>query len=265
MKNELIELWEYAGYGDILKHSPNIIKDIKALRTSHQDLTKVPAVRRQKQSFKMKEVAFLNSLEELFDITVKSLQSSKLITDEDRDFLQNHWKKTISSTPDLNLQKSLEKKLAREESLKRYSLAESSTFTTFLSTSMSSDDSQLDTSLQEEYTPKRPCASRGTTIAISKRFVEKLGPAADRLNLSSTQLTGILAAATNHGGGDIGTISLSKSSTNRHRTASRKKEANLIRSDFNCDIGQVNFDGKLLAELGGFGKVRVTRITVVEL
>ena len=49
------------------------------------------------------------------------------------------------------------------------------------------------------------------------------------------------------------------------RTASRKKEANLIRSDFNCDIGQVNFDGKLLAELGGFGKVRVTRITVVEL
>ena len=89
VKNELIELWEYAGYGDILKHSPNIIKDIKALRTSHQDLTKVPAVRRQKQSFKMKEVAFLNSLEELFDITVKSLQSSKLITDEDRDFLQN--------------------------------------------------------------------------------------------------------------------------------------------------------------------------------
>ena len=60
-------------------------------------------------------------------------------------------------------------------------------------------------------------------------------------------------------------ISLSKSSTNRLRTASRKEEANLIRRDFNCDIGQGNVDGKLLAELGGFGKVRVTRITGVEL
>ena len=60
-------------------------------------------------------------------------------------------------------------------------------------------------------------------------------------------------------------ISLSKSSTNRLRTASRKEEANLIRSDFNCDIGQGNFDGKLPAELGGFGKVRVTKITGVEL
>ena len=56
----------------------------------------------------MKEVAFLDSLEKLFDITVKSLQSSQLITDEDRNFLQNHWMNTISSTPDRNLQKTLD-------------------------------------------------------------------------------------------------------------------------------------------------------------
>ena len=56
-------------------------------------------------------------------------------------------------------------------------------------------------------------------------------------------------------------IALSKSTTNRLRTASRKEEAKLIRNDFTCDIGQVNFDGKLLAELGGFGKVRVTTFT----
>ena len=47
------------------------------------------------------------------------------------------------------------------------------------------DDSQLDISLHEEYTPKRHCVTRGTTFEISKRFVKELGPAADRLNLSS--------------------------------------------------------------------------------
>ena len=115
----------------------------------------------------------------------------------------------------------------------------------FPPTSMSSDDSQLDISLQEEeYTPKRPCGSRGTTIEISKRFVQKLGSAADRLNLSSTQLTGILAAATNHGGGDIGMIALSKSTTNRLRTASRKEEAKLIRNDFTCDIEDLKWQIK---------------------
>ena len=245
VKNELIELWEFAGYGNILKDQSDINKKIKALRTSHYNLTKVPLVRRQKHFFKMKEVAFLNSLEKLLDITVKSLQSSQPITDEDRDFLQNHWMKTISSTPDRNLQKNLEKKLARQKSLERYSLAKSSTSPTFLSASMSSDDSQLGISLQEEeYTPKRPCGSRGTTIEISKRFVQKLGSAADRLNQSSTQLTGILAAATNHGGGDIGMIALSKSTTNRLRTAFRKEEAKLIRNDFTCDIEDLKWQRK---------------------
>ena len=36
-------------------------------------------------------------------------------------------------------------------------------------------------------------------------------------------------------------------------------ETNILR------VSPVNFDGKLLAELGGFGKVRDTRITGVEL
>ena len=52
----------------------------------------------------------------LFDITVKSLQSSNMITDEDRDFLQNHWDKTVGSTPDLHLKHKIDNKIAREES-----------------------------------------------------------------------------------------------------------------------------------------------------
>ena len=147
-----------------------------------------------------------------------------------------HWDKTVSSTPDLHLKQKIDNKIAREESRKRYSERQSSPdVVSFLSTSMeSSDESQLVISLHKEYTPKRPCVTRRTTLEISKRFVKELGAAADRLNLSSTQLTGIIAAATNHGGGDIDIISLSKSTTNRHRASARKEKAAIIRRNFSC-------------------------------
>ena len=47
----------------------------------------------------------------------------------------------------------------------------------------------------------------------------------------------------------------------RHRCASRSNQASSIKKDFNCDVGQVNFDGKLLPGLGGFGKVN--RLAVI--
>ena len=128
----------------------------------------------------------------------------------------------------------------------------------------SSDEYQLDISLHKEYTPKRPCVTRGTMLEISKRFVKELGPAADRLNLSSTQLTGIIAAAKNHGGGDIDKISLSKSTTNKHCASARTEKAAVIRRNFSCQTGQVNFDGKLLAELGGFWKVNRLAVILIQ-
>ena len=101
--------------GDILKHSPCIMKQIKALRTSHSDFSKVPTVRRQNDFFKKKEESFLDSLKMLFDITVKFLQSSNMIADDDRDVLQNHWDKTVSSTPDLHLKQKIDYKIARSQ------------------------------------------------------------------------------------------------------------------------------------------------------
>ena len=139
--------------GDILKHSPCIMKQIKALRTSHSDFSKVPTVRRQNYFFKKKEESFLDSLKMLFDITVKFLQSSNMIADEDRDVLQNHWDKTVSSTPDLHLKQKIDYKIAREESRQRYSERQSSPDVVSLE---SSDESQLDISLHKEYTPNVP-------------------------------------------------------------------------------------------------------------
>ena len=113
----------------------------------------------------------------------------------------------------------------------------------------------------DDFTPKRPRTTKGTTVMIPKDILSKLGPTADRLNLSGTQLAEIVAAVTNHSGGDINDIALSKSTARRHRCASRSNQASSIKKDFNCDVGQVNFDGKLLPGLGGFGKVN--RLAVI--
>ena len=50
----------------------------------------------------------------------------------------------------------------------------------------------------DDFTPKRPRTTKGTTVMIPKDILSKLGPTADRLNLSGTQLAGIVAAVTNH-------------------------------------------------------------------
>ena len=48
------------------------------------------------------------------------VQSSNLITAEDRDFLVHHWNKTISSTPDVATKKMVDKKLQRQQQYDRY-------------------------------------------------------------------------------------------------------------------------------------------------
>ena len=47
-KNELKLVWEYAGYGDILKQDGKIIQSIKDLHKSYSDLVRVPVDRREK-------------------------------------------------------------------------------------------------------------------------------------------------------------------------------------------------------------------------
>ena len=120
VKNELIDLWVYAGYGDIL-HDPSYIrKQLKSLHLSYKSLSKTPLSRRDKPSFLTKEASFLSTLPQLFNITVESLRYSQLITTEDRDFLLNHWDKKISSTRDIPLQRAVTKKLEREEKRARF-------------------------------------------------------------------------------------------------------------------------------------------------
>ena len=107
----------------------------------------------------------------------------------------------------------------------------------------------------EEFTPKRHCTPRTTTVEISKDVLKKLGPAADRLNLSNNVLTSVVAAIANHGGGDIDELSLLKSSARRHRSTARTEQATTIKNKFTCNAGHINFDGKLLSDLSGYGKV----------
>ena len=81
--------------------------------------------------------------------------------------------------------------------------------------------------------------------------------------MSNTMLTGIVAAVCNQGGGDIDDITLSKSSARRHRAASRKELAGSIKQNFTCSVGQINFDGKLMKNLGGYGKTNRLAVVLV--
>ena len=172
----------------------------------------------------------------------------------------------MSSTRDSVTKILVEKKLARKESYQKYSSTQS---TPLFSTSPGSSDdvspSSHSATSTEEYIPKRPCTqSVGTTVEIPKDFLKKLGPAADRLELSNNVLTSVIVAVTNHGGGDIKQLSLSKSTARRHRAAVRSEQAAHIKRDFICNVGQINFDGKLLADLGGFGKVNRLAVVLVQ-
>ena len=77
-------------------------------------------------------------------------------------------------------------------------------------------------------------------------------------------MTGIFAAISNHGGGDINNISLSKSTARLHRATARKEVAATIKENFTCDVGQINFDGKLLPNLYGFGKVNRLAVVLIQ-
>ena len=46
VKNELLEIWTYAGYGDILHDPSNILKKIKCLAILYKALNKTPVSRR---------------------------------------------------------------------------------------------------------------------------------------------------------------------------------------------------------------------------
>ena len=75
--------------------------------------------------------------------------------------------------------------------------------------------------------PQAPKSYKGYNMTISKVFQTKLGPAADRLNFS-------------------------KFTTRRHQAAARADQASYI-----------NFDRKLLPDLGGFGKVNRLAVILV--
>ena len=145
-------------------------------------------------------------------------------------------------------------------------LTTSSSLASEVSTSSSGSSSPSTAVSSDEFTPKRSRVQETATtpVSLSKNILKKLGPAADRLNLSGSQLTGIVAAITNHSGGNIDNISLSKSTARRHRSKARGESSLSIKSSFTCDVGQVNFDSKLLSGLKGYGKVNRLAVLLVQ-
>lgn len=275
--NELKLLWENAGYGDILRHPSHILKDIYNLHASYKKLLQVPTKRRTTSSFLQKVDAFRGKGSELFDMAVASLKTSNRITKEDSDFLLYHWTKTISTTKDTLTQAAVEKKLARAEKRKRFASNQSAssplptTSTEPSSSPPTTSTAHLDSSLSPpdnsaDFTPKRPRTSTlsGTSLHFPSNILEVITPIADRIGISDNQLVALTAGFVNHCGGNIDNIALSKSTARRHRVTARGVGASLVKDNFDRTIlGQINFDGKLLKELGGFGKVHRLAVTLV--
>ena len=76
--NEVLAVWEYAGYGDILHNKTYILKNVKALQIGYKSLIQVPVKRRGGPSCKEELKKHEDSLPLLFDISVKYLQSADL-------------------------------------------------------------------------------------------------------------------------------------------------------------------------------------------
>ena len=177
-----------------------------------------------------------------------------------------HWDKTISSTKDIITAKVVEKKLERSEKYKKFSEAQPCDSSTGPSTAIldSSFSSQASVDSGDTFLPKRACTTSPSSIHIPKDIVKKMGPLADRVGVSDMQSTALTAGMINHSGGDVADISLSKSTTKRIRATAREVGVAMVKKDRSCQNGQINFDGKLLTDLGCFGKVNRLAVVVAQ-
>ena len=269
VQKELVSVWTYAGYEDILHHPSNIRLSITKLHSTYKALLKTPEKRRQSPTFLKKLETFNTTCSSLFAIHVKDLVFSSRIHDDDRDFLLNHWTKTISSTRDVLTQKSVEKKLERRKKREAQLTPKLPTGSSQepVTPESSSPSPPPNTSPDPEFRPKRACSTpraSGSNVTVPRNITELMGPCADRLMLSNPQLTALTASFVNNCGGNIDDISLSTSTTRRKRKVARSSVVSSIRSSFPRTLSQVCFDGKLLPSLGGFGKDNRLAVVIIQ-
>ena len=243
VQQELKALWAYAGYEDILMSNSNLVVEIRKLHKSYKDLLKFNVAKRELHRFKKKEELFLDQLPVLFNITVKSLIPSNMIT---------------------ATKQAVEKKLVRHEKSRKFTSSHSSnpSSSSVASPPPSSSPPPFpaqSTSSSSSPTPKlKRRRLTGTTLEVPPDILSIVAPVSDRLSLTHNQLTVITASLVNHCGGDIHKIALSKS------TSRRRSVLTTIKRNFSCAMGQVNSDGKLLPNLYGYGKVNRLAVVLVK-
>ena len=188
VQQELKALWAYAGYEDILMSNSNLVVEIRKLHKSYKDLLKFNVAKRELPRFKKKEELFLDQLPVLFNITVKSLIPSNLITAEDRSFLLHNWDKTISSTLDVTTKQAVEKKLVRHEKSRKFTSSHSSNPSSSSVASPPPSSSPppspaQSTSSSPSPTPKRRRLT-GTTLEVPPDILSRVAPVSDHLSLT---------------------------------------------------------------------------------
>ena len=238
------------------------------LLKQHNTLRKISKERQSTDKFRAKELAYVTGLQQLHDITKKSLHSSNLITAEDRDFLFNHWDQTISTTGDMGAFRSVERRMNKKNSYQSFAERQQASTPTSSRLDLSISSQEELNSSAEPYKPVvKKNKQTGTTLQLDADIITKTGLAADRLNMTSTHVTGYLASLINNSGGNVDDIVLSKSLCIRQRGKARSQKSQAIKESFECkDTCQINFDGKLMKDLPGhkLGKINRLAVTLIQ-
>ena len=141
-----MSVWEYVGFGDVLKEPSSITRNvIKPLHQKYRSLSSTPVSQQSGAAFQKKRAEFLESLSKLFDIS-------------NRKFLLHHWDTQIFFYLGLQNQGS-----GREEACPAFN--------------PDSSEKLLPTKPRRE-----PCTPRstGTTITVHTDISKKIRPATDR-------------------------------------------------------------------------------------
>lgn len=224
---------------------------------------------RRSETQRNREKEYVASLDSLFDIAHSdALHMIKI--EEDREFLkdQRHTRKMYMSTEDKKLTKKLKRAKKRQdeaEKRRQKAVAESTSMAESVSMTDEADSSDDTSDSDLEFVPclsSKPAGNsceenqKNQKIRTSQLYTKHVTGALDRNKTSdreAVRLMAPLAAALGH---DPSSLPLSRSTIHRVRKKARKDHAEASKAEFAPEYPLViHWDGKILPEIAGMGKV----------
>lgn len=261
--DEVLTIWSNAAVPTILKQHA-----IEKLEKYHSNWLFVKKNKgRVSECQRQRECEYRKEIECLFDLAhAEALGKMKI--QEDKEFLvdQRSKRKMCMSVEDKKFAEKqhrvCQRKFAEEERRRRAASAsvasekvDASTLNISYSEGSSESDSSGDNFEPSQYLHRNTQEPMRTTSA-SKILTKHVTSALDRNKTSDREAVRLLIPVAAALGCDPASVSLSRSTVRRMRKNARKEHTESVRADFspNCPL-VVHWDGKILPEIDGVGKV----------